>query len=127
MKIPTSHLHPTRSYTLCQLTPGDSLGTVSTVSIGRISADLLSHPKVREMFRKSREINQIHFFMRFKDEKLTDENPSPLFQINKTQSRIRCSHLQDKSNASGRKRIRCTLSTCIYTNKFKLFKKACHL
>ena len=27
-----------------------------------ISADLFSHPKVTEMFRKSREINQIHFY-----------------------------------------------------------------
>ena len=27
-----------------------------------ISADLFSHPKVREMIRKSREINQIHFY-----------------------------------------------------------------
>ena len=27
-----------------------------------ISADLFSHPKVREMIRKSREINQIHLY-----------------------------------------------------------------
>ena len=55
-----------------------------------LSADLFSHPKVREMFLKSREvIDQIHF-MRFKNEKLTDENPSPLFQINKMHSRIWC-------------------------------------
>ena len=26
------------------------------------STDLFSHPKVREMFRKSREINLIHFY-----------------------------------------------------------------
>ena len=37
-----------------------------------ISADLFSHPKVREMFRKSHEINQIHFY-EVKDEKLTEE------------------------------------------------------
>ena len=42
--------------------------------------------------------------MSLKDEKLTDENPSPLFQINKMQSRIRCWHLQDKINASARKK-----------------------
>ena len=27
-----------------------------------ISADLFSHPKVREMLRKSHEINQTHFY-----------------------------------------------------------------
>ena len=51
--------------------------------------------------------------MRFiKDKKLTFENPSPLFRINKTWSRILCWHLQDRGNASGRKRIWCTLSLC---------------
>ena len=54
-----------------------------------IAADLVSHPKASEIFRKSRGVNQIHF-MRFQDEKLTDENPSPLSQINKMQLRIRC-------------------------------------
>ena len=38
--------------------------------------------------------------MSFKDEKLSDENPSLPFQINKMQSMIRRWHLQDKSNAS---------------------------
>ena len=33
-EIPTSHLHVTQSYTLRQLTPEDSPGTLSTVSIG---------------------------------------------------------------------------------------------
>ena len=28
----------------------------------KISADLFTHPKVREMFRKSREINQVHSY-----------------------------------------------------------------
>ena len=56
-------------------------------------------------------------FIRFKNEKLNDEKPSPLFQINKTQSRIRCCHIQNKSNTSARKRIRCTLTPCDWSRK----------
>ena len=47
-----------------------------------IFTDLFSLTKIRVVFR------QFHKIMSFKDKELIDENPSPLFQINKMPFRI---------------------------------------